>query len=45
MEKVFAGPNNDKNRFDLLQLSEGGDEIINTKTKSKYSEDDYDCKK
>lgn len=45
MEKVFAGAKRNEEKFDIKKLSDSGpgaDEP--TKLKSKYNEDDYDCK-
>lgn len=45
MEKVFAGTTHDKEKFDIKHFSDAGDnQPESTKLKSKYNEDDYDCK-
>lgn len=45
MEKVFAGTTHDKEKFDIKQFADAGDnQPESTKLKSKYNEDDYDCK-
>lgn len=47
MEKVFAGSNRDKEKFDIKQFSDSNDgksDSSASKLKTKYNQDDYDCK-
>lgn len=46
MEKVFAGAKRNEQKFDIKQLSDstGSGAAETTKLKSKYTDDDYECK-
>lgn len=46
MEKVFAGAKRNEKKFDIKQLSDstGSGAAETTKLKSKYTDDDYECK-